>query len=245
MKKLSWLIGFLSAVIIAGCATPAKPPAFISMAARWQRVPKDLAAPVVYSVPGMDQAKYARIPYKPGFSMDVYYPAHFSFGGETLPVVVFTIGYSADTTKAWFGADLKDLGQYVSWGSLMAASGMIGIAYQTNFPDDDLDAVLGFVRGQGKPCGMDRDRIGIFTCSGNTNAGLTALTEKTADFHAGVRCGVVYYPIIAYFQNKGEQAMQVPFQRELRRDVPIGRAGVEISPPPNAPSLIPRSPRTG
>jgi dienelactone hydrolase len=221
MKNLFRVTVICTAALLAECTTPARPPELVSVAARWQQVPKDLAAPVVLAVPGMEQTKVASVAYKPGHAMDVYYPGSYAFDGRRLPVVVFAMGYSADFTKGWFGAELKDLGQYVSWGEIVAASGMIGVAYQTDYPDDDLDAVLDFIRAQGRRLGMDCDRIAVFACSGNAQTGLAALADKTAEYRGAIRCGVVYYPIISYFMNKGEEVMPAPFKRELRKDVPL------------------------
>jgi dienelactone hydrolase len=221
MKRHLGLIGFLGVVLLAGCGSAARPPELTPVAARWQQVPKDLAAPVVFTIPGMEQTRVASVPYKPGFAMDVYYPAKFAFGAKPLPVVIFSMGYSADFTRGWFGAELKDLGQYVSWGELVAASGMIGIAYQTDYPDDDLNAVLAFIREKGRTIGLDRSRIGIFACSGNALTGLAALADKTAEYRKAIACGVIYYPVISYFMNKGDQPMPAPFKRALRKDVPL------------------------
>jgi hypothetical protein len=220
--RLIGLFAALAAVLaVAGCATSSPPPALSPVSERWSHVSKDLAAPVVFTVPGMERTMVAAVPYKPGKSMDIYYPGSFAFGKKPLPVVVFAMGYSAEFTTGWFGAELKDLGQYVSWGQLAAASGMIGVAYQTDYPDDDIGAVLSFVMEKGPRLGLDRERIGIFACSGNAQTGLIALTEKRAEWTRAVRCGVIYYPVVSYFMNKGEEVMPAPFKRELRSDVPL------------------------
>lgn len=215
------LIGCLAVLALAGCAASTPAPRLEPVAQKWSKVPKDLAAPVVFTVPGMDKVQVAEVPYKPGKNLDVYYPAADRFGKKPLPVVVFVMGYSADFTTQWFGAELKDLGQYLSWGQLVAASGMIGVAYQTDYPDDDIGAVLSFIRDRGRPLGMDPQRIGIFTCSGNTQTGLIALTERRAAWTGAIACGVVYYPVISYFMNKGADVMPAPFKRQLRAEVPL------------------------
>jgi len=220
MKKRLCVI----ALAIAGLACFATPPGLKlrSMEERWAEAPKGgMEAPLVLKVPGMDAVQYGSVEYQPGRKLDIYYPAGYDFR-KTLPVVVFTMGYSTAVTMNWFGAELKDIGQYISWGQLVAAKGMIGVAYETDYPDDDLDYVLDFILDKGKAYGMDGKRIALFTCSGNTITALNALATKEARYKASIRCGVVFYPIVAYYQtNNPDMNMTVPFERQLRPDVPI------------------------
>ena len=204
----------------AGMAVAQSRPTLISVAERWKSVPAGMEAPVVLKVPGMDRVKVSKAEYASGRSMDIYYPGGFDFS-RSAPVVIFVMGYSTDFTMNWFGARLKDLGQYVSWGELVAASGMIGVAYETDFPDDDIDAVLEFIGRNGSSLGMDSKRIALFGCSGNTMTALGALAAKGADYRTSLKCGVIIYPIISYFMNTGEDVMPAPFKRQLRKDLPI------------------------
>jgi len=190
------------------------------VAERWSQVPKEMAQPIVLKVSGADDVQTASVAYAPGRTMDIYYPGNFDFA-KPAPVVVFVMGYSTEFTMNWFGAKLKDLGQYVSWGQLVAASGMVGVSYETDYPDDDIEAVLRHVIRNGSALGMDSKRVGLFACSGNTLTGLGALAVKGADYGDALRCGVIFYPIISYFMNKGDEVMAAPFKRELRKDLPI------------------------
>lgn len=216
-------VALAAAVLMAGCIAPAKRPDLAPVSAAWQRVPREIAAPVVYAVKGMEGVRTASVPYSGKLLADLYYPAGFDFS-RRLPVVVFVMGYSTATTEAWFGARLKDMGQYVSWGQLVAASGMIGVAYETDFPDDDISALVSFIRRRGPELGMDPARIAIWACSGNAQTGLVALTDKAAQPPAP-RCGVLYYPVVSYFMNKSlnkdEEVMPAPFKRALRPDIPV------------------------
>lgn len=219
MKRALVSIALIVLGAVACAANPARP-TLRPVAERWRTVSKGLEAPVVLELPGMDRVRTASVEFESGRSMDLYYPADFDFT-RPAPAVVFVMGYSSAFTKQWFGAELKDLGQYVSWGQLVAASGMIGIAYETDYPDDDLDAVLSYLRGSGTELGIDSARIGLFACSGNTLTALGALAAKRADYRDSIRCGVIFYPVISYFMNTGEEVMPAPFKRELRADLPI------------------------
>lgn len=210
----------LALLAVLGCAGAPVHPALTVVAERWKQVPEGMEAPVVLTVPGMDQVKTASVEYTSGRKMDLYYPGAFDFN-KPAPVVVFVMGYSTSFTTSWFGAKLKDLGQYVSWGQLVAASGMIGVAYETDYPDDDLETLLRYLHKNGAALGVDSERIGLFTCSGNTLTALGAMSAKGRDYGSSLRCGVVMYPVISYFMNKGEQVMPAPFKRELRNDLPI------------------------
>lgn len=212
----------IALIVLGAVACAANPghPTLRPVSERWQKVGKGLEAAVVLKLPGMDRVRTASVEYSPGRSMDIYYPADFDFT-RPVPAVVFVMGYSTAFTTQWFGAKLKDLGQYVSWGQLVAASGMIGVAYETDYPDDDIDAVLSFLRSSGSTVGVDSSRLALFACSGNTLTALGALAAKTADYRDSIRCGVIFYPVISYFMNKGEEVMPAPFKRELRSDLPI------------------------
>lgn len=218
--KMTMLYVALAIGVTFGCASNPGHPVLTPVAERWKEVPKGLEQPVVLTVPGMENVQAAGVSYTPGRTMDIYYPGNFDFAGP-VPVVVFVMGYSTDFTTSWFGAKLKDLGQYVSWGQIVAASGMIGVTYETDFPDDDIEAVLRYIRTNGSALGMDATRIGLFTCSGNTITALGALAAKGSDYSSALRCGVVFYPVISYFMNKGDDVMPAPFKRELRKDLPI------------------------
>ena len=219
MKKIILVVALSMAAVVAAIAAPVHP-ALTGVAERWKQVPEGMEAPVVLTVPGMDKVRSATVEYTAGRKMDLYYPSSFDFN-KPAPVVVFVMGYSTNYTTNWFGAKLKDLGQYVSWGQIVAASGMVGVAYETDYPDDDLETVLRYLQKNGAELGVDSKRIGLFTCSGNTLTALGAMAAKGRDYSSSLRCGVVMYPIISYFMNKGDEVMPAPFKRELRADLPI------------------------
>jgi hypothetical protein len=202
------------------CVAAPTHPTLTPVAERWMNIADGMGAPTVLNLPSADRVRTASVEYVSGRSMDIYYPADFDFN-RAAPVVVFAMGYSTDFTMNWFGAKLKDIGQYVSWGQLVAASGMIGVAYETDYPDDDIDAVLGFILKNGSNLGMDSRRIALFACSGNTMTALGALAAKDAAYRSSLRCGVVMYPVISYFMNTGDDVLPAPFKRQLRDDVPI------------------------
>jgi dienelactone hydrolase len=149
---------------------------------------------VVHQIPGVDDvavrrdAKY-RVTDDSTLAMDVYYPPD-SKSGSRMPVVVFVFGYPDSTMKAMIGSKLKEMGQYISWGRLMATSGLVAITYESREPTSDIHELLAYVRQNASSLGVDENRIGIWACSGNVPTALWVLMNETSDY---LKCAVLYY----------------------------------------------------
>lgn len=151
------------------------------------------AQEVVYRVTGMDNVTVLKnVVYKTGDStelkLDVYYPPDFR-KGSTRPAVVFINGVG-DTP----GSRLKEWRPYTSWGTLVAASGWVGVTFEARGPYDksrgDIADVFRFLRSDGEGLGIDTRRLAAWVCSGNVFSGLPFLMEEAVP---GVVCAVVYY----------------------------------------------------
>src|SRR4029450_8157937 len=84
---------------------------------------------------------------------------------------------------------------YKSWGRLVAASGWIGVTFDTRGPflesGPDIADLLRFVRSpDGEKLGSQPARIAAWVCSGNVASGLKVLME---DQDPSLRAAVVYY----------------------------------------------------
>ena len=148
--------------------------------------------PVVYSLPGMTSVNIRRdVEYRAtdagALTLDLYYPPEASRGART-PAVVFVTGYSDLGAQKMFGARLKDMASYVSWGRLTAASGMVGITYVNGDPAADANAVFRHVREHAADLDIDEDRIALWACSGNVPNALSLLMQPGQDF---LRCAVL------------------------------------------------------
>jgi hypothetical protein len=150
---------------------------------------------VVYQIPGMARAIVQKdlIYCAPEtgadpLTMDVYHPADASVG--RLPAVVIVAGYSDVGAEKAFGCKFKEMGMVESWAQLIAASGLIAIAYTNREPAVDLDALLQRVRGNAAPRQIDGDRLGIFAASGNVPLALAALMQPDRGF---LRCAALLY----------------------------------------------------
>ncbi len=154
---------------------------------------------VVYALPGMEQSRVRpNIAYKTAggadLCLDAYYPPGFTFK-STLPAVLFIHGDGpADLIK-----DVKDWGQYISWGQLAAASGFIGIPFNHRSSGgepagreavaSDVHDLITFVRAHASDLNLDPDRLCVMACS----AGVAYLWEMLASSPTFVRCLVAYY----------------------------------------------------
>ncbi|MGP0074235.1 MAG: helix-turn-helix domain-containing protein [Bryobacteraceae bacterium] len=90
--------------------------------------------PVVLQIPGMEAVTVERdVPYaqaNAALTMDIYRPPDSSVSTR-LPAVVFVMGYSDLGSEIMLGCKLKEMEAYISWAKLVAASGMIGITYES------------------------------------------------------------------------------------------------------------------
>jgi hypothetical protein len=158
----------------------------------------------VYTIDGMARATIRKdIVYRTTdagpLTMDVYYPADVTAGAR-LPVVVLVAGYSDVGYEKMLGCKFKEMGMAVAWGQLIAASGLVAIAYTNTEPAADLGALLQHVRDEAPALGIDEGRIGVFACSGNVPLALWALIgtaeavphdrQEWRDF---IKCAVLLY----------------------------------------------------
>lgn len=149
---------------------------------------------IVYRTSGMDSVKIRRdVEYRTTdegpLTMDIYYPPEAD-GKSPIPVIIFVTGYPDPGYERRMGCKQKDMGQYVSWAELTAASGLVAITYCNVKPREDADALLRYLRGNAESLGLDANRIGIWSCSGNVPNALSVLID---DGGANVRCAALYY----------------------------------------------------
>jgi hypothetical protein len=148
----------------------------------------------VYRIAGMEHAVvrkdviYLTTDAGP-LTMDVYAPAEL-IARSPLPAVVLVAGYNDIGYEKMLGVKFKDMAMSISWAQLIAASGLVAIAYTNREPAADLEALLQHVRNNAAELGIERDRIGVWACSGSVPLALSALMKHGRDF---LKCGALLY----------------------------------------------------
>ena len=66
----------------------------------------------------------------------------------------------------------------ISWGRLIAASGIVAIIYANREPESDGLALLQYVREQAEVLGIDEHRVGLLATSGNVPLALSLLMHE-------------------------------------------------------------------
>lgn len=154
---------------------------------------------VALKLPGMDNVIIKKdIPYfKTGDSalkMDVYYPPEFDFKSK-IPAVVFVFGYTNTGQITTAGHQLRKWSAYTSWCRVVAASGMVAIAYETINPENDLISLLNYITSNSDKLSIEVSRIGAYSCSANTPVALANILNSNNNYF---KCAAIYYGIFLY-----------------------------------------------
>jgi len=166
-----------------------------------QKVHEIATKTVLYTLPGMDGVEvragveYHRTSDGP-LTMDLYYPPRRE-AGAALAAVIFVTGYPDPGARRMLGCAAREMGSYVSWARLVAASGMAAIAYENAQPGD-VTAVFEYVGTNAAALGIDAARVGVWSCSGSGPMGLSVLMQDGS--HAP-RCGALLYPYTMDLEN--------------------------------------------
>ncbi len=154
---------------------------------------------VVYSLPGMESVGVRKdVRFKSindlVLKMDVYTPDRLK-PGERRTAVIFVSGgdETADTVRT------REIGLYISYGQLLAASGLIGIVFdhrgverytQLREVGEDTDDLVDYVRTNAAELGADAERLCIWAFSTGPLYGLCTAFRNTS---AVIRCAIAYY----------------------------------------------------
>jgi hypothetical protein len=149
---------------------------------------------VVYRMPGT-AAVVVREDVFPGAEdpallMDVYYPPGVAPGAQGFPVVVIVSGGRDAGVQEALGCRFKDMASSVSWGRLVAASGLVAITYTNTSPAADLQALLDHLTRNGSSLGIDGDAVGLWASSGNAPMALSRLMK---DARPRITCAALCY----------------------------------------------------
>lgn len=138
---------------------------------------------IVYDTPQMTHVavrrdlEYAASDDGP-LTLDLYLPATVEPdpGPDRALAAVIIVGGFADVgVPLTLGCTSKEMEMTISWGQLLAASGMIAIAYTKRDPALDLVRLIQYVRAHARALAVDPDRIALFAASGNAPTALSLL----------------------------------------------------------------------
>jgi acetyl esterase/lipase len=157
---------------------------------------------IVYEIPAMEHSRviknhiYKTLEEK-DLLLDIYYPADLP-NGVHCPTVIFVHGLG----PAELVEHIKDSGQYVSWGQLIAASGFIAITFNHRSPDEytslaevgtDVDELVAYVREHAGGLQIDGERLAIWSCSAGVPLGVRSALRGTPSY---VKALVAYYGLL-------------------------------------------------
>lgn len=199
---------------------------------------------VLYTMPGMDAVTVRRdVTYRAteadALTMDLYYPPDSKHGARA-PALIVVTGFSDAGARIRLGCNFKDMESYVSWGRLIAASGLVAVTYTNRNPTTDVHAVLGYVRQNAATLGIDDTRVGVWSCSGHAPTAMSLLMQSDQD---ALKCAALCYPYTLDLDGStriADAAKQWGFANacagksvdDLQRNVPlfIARAGQDQMP---------------
>lgn len=169
--------------------TPPVPPEALAAARR----------PVVMTLPGMEAAQVTKnLRYsdrtEPRLAMDVYRPAGLEPGERRGAVILIHGGVPP-------GAPAKEMGVYTSYGRLLAAQGLVAVAFTHRLGSPrtqlleggaDVASAVAHVRAHATELNIDPDRL----CLAAFSAGGPMLSPYLRDAPPHVRCLVAFYPVL-------------------------------------------------
>lgn len=136
---------------------------------------------VVYHIPGMEDVpvrldiEYGSSHSRP-LTLDLYYPPKMN-KDTLLPFVIFVSGYSDIGMQKIIGCKAKEMGAYISWAQLIAASGMIAVTYSNDEPHADFQKLFLYLQQNASSLRIDISRFGLWASSGNVPMALSLLTK--------------------------------------------------------------------
>lgn len=143
---------------------------------------------LVYQVESMNSIRPTKFNYRDTLNADIYVPI-MKVATKEFPCVIFVSGFTRiNFTKVQF---------YSDWAKLMAVNGIIGIVYETNSPSDDFDRLNEYLTANAKSLHLDKDKIGIWSCSGNS---LLAVNKVNESNH--FKCHSIYYGLTVTTESK-------------------------------------------
>jgi hypothetical protein len=193
--------------------------------------------PVRYDLPETRDARIEKgIPYRSGsdsLTLDLY---HAVRRDGPSPSVLLVTGLSDIGATRMLGCRINETDSYISWGRLIAASGLTAITYTTAAePVDNTADVLEHLRTHGRELGIDVARVGLHATSSHVP---NALGQVIRD-RDRIACAVLSY---GFMLDLDDQTGVAEAQKTWRFVNPAaGRSVADLS--PNVPLFVVRAGR--
>lgn len=208
---------------------------------------------VVYAVPGMNAVEvhrdlvYRRREHPEGADllMDVYLPPGLA-AGETRPGVLLVHGGPIPADRMPLLHRIKSWGIFLSYGELLAASGLVAVTFGHRFASlpeiataqSDIAAAIDFVRGKAPDFHLDPDRLALWAFSG----GGTFLAPPLRERPPYLRALIAYYTLLDLASLRGKFE-QFPVTEDAARDFSPATSFPEGAPYDGPPILVARGGR--
>ena len=185
MKVVTICCGII--ILLSSCSGTDHPNTFTS--GKEKRMEAEGTSWIVYTTTEMDRVKIGRVCYKPmdraeeteeRLYMDVYYPPDFNFE-KKLPAVILYSDYRT----------MIDRGSNISWAQLIAASGMVAIAYQGTVEcEQDFVDLAHYIKKRESFLGVNSRKIGVLTEGSGIVKFAGTLSTRIEDIPLRIRCAV-------------------------------------------------------
>ncbi|MEN8193328.1 MAG: hypothetical protein ABFS12_10970 [Bacteroidota bacterium] len=159
---------------------------------------------IVYQVPEMDDViSHEGVIYHSvnGIDLraDIYLPPTKE-GNVNFPLVILVNDYPDSIINHYWGCDQKDLELFISWGELIAASGIAAVAYQTQFSHSETDSLIHFLGENAEKYRVDMNRLCVFGASANTLAAQSLMENNDLKIKCAIlNYGILLTPDLKYF----------------------------------------------
>jgi hypothetical protein len=192
-------------IVLSSCSGTNHPKIFVS--GEQKRAEVERTDWIVYTTPEMDQVKISRACYKTmegsketkeRLFVDVYYPPEFNFE-KKLPAVVLFSDHR----------NMIDESPCVSWAQLIAASGLVAVAYQGTVEcEQDFVDLAHYLKKRNSFLRVNSRKIGVLASMAGIANFAATISTRNEDIPLQIRCAVC-------------RSGRVPEPSEFQPDFPV------------------------
>lgn len=209
--------------------TPTLPPPTATL----EPTQRTFVNPLIYDTPEMYQVNIETVQF-PTLSdpsvtlpMNIYYPPDRQ-ADKLLPAVILPNDFQKNGKLSLQLGGLLWIG-WEAWGRIIAANGLIAVAYDTLYPND-LEAVVTYIQQNSIELGIDGNRLSLFAMSSNTTLAGSFAYQKNREY---LKFVVFYYGNPEMLDSPGLQdcytggieygwyCSELPEVTQLSTDLPI------------------------